>query len=422
MRAPPPHRPDRRQSLGALLGSALCLPSLAQAQPATARLRPKSPPVWTGFGLNGSAGQARYDLTRAFVQRRRSVELTHTEAFDFMREPLRRLLASQHAGRVQFKNAVEFGEDLLLGFAHDFETAVGARLEKDGQNANTLIVFMSGVGMVLSFSKGSGWRVASSFPFMVRMERPGGDLKDIRGKAVAVMDQAYASYGQAFSHFLGRFNKWDQGLSSNYFARVSKASVHPDAQAKLASYGIQNILTPEMLGFATSAAVCDHLDVPLLPFQENDALAKRYAVKFADDLAAQQQIEIPDADLRFEVVLRDTDKQVIHSSQRGVTIVRRSVVLRVSVFDEFSNLPDKRLLNVLAMSSGEDRIALQSTEDDTPERDLVFFDRLITRTLSNLLKGLATRNENLLAQAEVKLSAVAPAIPRLLELCAKARG
>ena len=257
---------------------------------------------------------------------------------------------------------------------------------------------------------------------LLRMERPGGDLKDIRGKAVAVMDQAYAAYGQAFSHFLGRFNKWDQGFSSNYFARLTASSVHKDVLPKLASYKIQNVLNDEFLGFSTSSALCDNLDIPLLPYQENDALAKRYAVKFNDDLAAQQQIDIPDADLRFEIVLRDVDKQKTDSTQRGVTIVKRSVVIRLIVIDEYSNLPDKKLLNVLAMSTSEDRIPLQSTEDDTPERDLVFFDRLISRTLSNLLRGMATRNASTLAAAEVKLSFVEPALPRLMELCAKTRG
>ncbi len=414
--------PQRRRFITALLGALGTVPWLAWAQPAVQKLRPKSPPVWTGFGLNGGFGQARYDLTRAFVRQKSQLDLNNTEAFAFMRDPLRRMLASQHAGRVQFKTGIEFGEDLLLGFAHDYETAVGARAEKDGQNANTLFVFMSGVGMILSYSQSSGWRVVSSFPFMLRMERPGGDLKDIRGKAIAVMDQAYNAYGQAFSHFLGRFNKWDQGFSSNFFARLTASSVHKDVQAKLASYKIQNVLNEELLGFSTSSALCDNLDIPLLPYQESDALGKRYAVAFSDALMAQQGVTIPDADLRFEVVLRDVEKQKIDSVQRGVTIVRRSVVIRLIVFDEFSNLPEKKLLNVLAMSTGEDRIPLQSTEDDTPERDLVFFDRLISRTLTNLLRGMVTRNASTLAAAEVKLSFVEPALPRLLELCAKTRG
>jgi hypothetical protein len=412
----------RRRLLMVMLGALGALPWPARTQPVAQKLRPNFPPVWTGFGLNGGAGQARYDLTRAFVRQKQNLELTSSEAFAFTREPLQRLLASQHANRVQFKNSIEFGEDLLLGFAHDYETTVGARLEKDGQNANTLFVFMSGVGMVLSFSKSSGWRIVSSFPFMLRMERPGGDLKDVRGKAVAVMDQAYTAYGQAFSHFLGRFNKWDQGFSSNFFARLTSASVHKDVLPKLAAYKIHNVLNDELLGFMTSSALCDNLDIPLLPYQENDALSKRYAVKFTDDLAAQQQINIPDADLRFEIVLRDVDKQKTDSTQRGVTIVRRSVVIRLIVIDEFSSLPDKKLLNVLAMSTGEDRIPLQSTEDDTPERDLVFFDRLISRTLTNLLRGMVTRNASTLAAIEVKLSSLEPALPRLLELCAKTRG
>jgi hypothetical protein len=256
---------------------------------------------------------------------------------------------------------------------------------------------------------------------MLRFERPGGDLKNLRAKAVGYMGEAYKGYSNAFVHFLGRFNKWDQGFSSNYFARLTKASIHPDAQAKLASYKIDQILNSELLGFSSSSAICDNLNIPLLPFQENDALAKRYAVKFSDDLAAQQEITIPDADLKFEVVLRDVDKKIIHSSQRGVTIIRRTLVIRFLAFDEYANEKDKRFLNVLAATTHEDRTPLNSTEDDTPERDLVFFDRLLTRTLGNLLSGLAKRDAQTLAQAEVRLDTVAPAIPRLLELCAKTR-
>ena len=62
------------------------------------------------------------------------------------------LLSQQKNPLVQFKKSVEFGEDMLVGFAHDYEITVGARVEKDGENANTLLIFMSGVGLVLSFS------------------------------------------------------------------------------------------------------------------------------------------------------------------------------------------------------------------------------------------------------------------------------
>lgn len=413
---------SRRILLTGLTAFVSLRPLQTWAQPVANKFKPKTPPVWTGFGLNGGAAQARYDLTREFVHRKYSKKLSDATAFAFMREPLKNLLTSQQQGRVQFKDSVEFGENLLLGFAHDYEITLGARVEKDGENANTLFIFMSGVGLILSFDKGTGWRVLSSFPFMLRMERPGGDLKDVRGRAVGYMGEAYTAYGNAFSHFLGRFNKWDQGFSSNYFARLTRSTIHKDAKEKLVSYRIHNVLNEELLGFSTSSALCDNLDIPLLPFQENDALAKRYAVKFTDDLAAQQEINIPDADLKFEVVLRDLDKQVTVSSQKGVNIVRRTVVMRLVVFDEYSNLPDKKILNLLASSTGEDRMPLNSTEDDTPERDLVFFDRLMSRTLTQLLKGLATKDENLLASVEVKLSFVAPALPRLIELCTKTRG
>jgi hypothetical protein len=120
-------------------------------------------------------------------------------------------------------------------------------------------------------------------------------------------------------------------------------------------------------------------------------------------------------------VLRDLDKKIINSSQRGVTIIRRTLVLRFLAIDEFSSEKDKRFLNVLASSTHEDRTPLNSTEDDTPERDLVFFDRLLSRTLVNLLSGMAKKDPQILAQAEVRLDSVSPAIPRLLELCAKTR-
>ena len=75
---------------------------------------------------------------------------------------------------------------------------------------------------------------------MLRMERPGGDLKDVPGKAIGYMDGAYKSYGQAFAHFLGRFSKWDRGFSSNYFARLTQSTIHKDARVGLDSLAQEN--------------------------------------------------------------------------------------------------------------------------------------------------------------------------------------
>ena len=34
------------------------------------RSKPKSAPVWAGFGLNGGPAQARYELTRRYLQKK----------------------------------------------------------------------------------------------------------------------------------------------------------------------------------------------------------------------------------------------------------------------------------------------------------------------------------------------------------------
>ena len=50
---------------------------------------------------------------------------------------------------------------------------------------------------------------------------------------------------------------------------------------------------------------------------------------------------------------------------------------------------------------------------------MVFFDRLLTRTLTILIQGIAKKDANLLAQVGVSFERIGPAIPRLLEICAK---
>lgn len=397
----------------------------------------RRPPVWTGFGLNGSAMQSaggaagrgpaqdRFGLTRAWVARTQGgMELSNTRAFERVRELLLPQVRPLEGSALRLKEGandkVEAGKDLLLGFAHDYETHIGARVEKDGDNANTLFVFMAGVGMVLGWDANSSWRMVSSFPFMLRAEWPLQSMNDVRGQAVGRMDEAYQQYTRAFVHFLRRFNKPSQDYSGNFFAQLTRAEVHREALPKLAALGIDQKLNGELLGFSASSTICDALGVPLLPFRENDALGKRYATKFSESIAAQDVAQIPDADLRFEVILRDIDKQVIPSRQKGITILRRQVVLNFRVLSAFD--PSKPLLQTFAaVDPHDDKIPFESKTDDTPERDLVFFDRLVTRTLSLLLQGLAKRDAKMLAAVDVKLDAVAPAIPRLLEQIAKAR-
>ncbi len=403
---------------------------LLPAWPALAQSGRK-PPVWAGFGLNGSAmqpasagranAQDRFGLTRAWVSRTRGGrELSDVSAFDRVRDLLLPQLRPLSGNSLQFKDEVEFGQDLLLGFAHDYETYIGARVEKDGDNANTLFIFMAGVGLVLSYDPSTSWRMVSSFPFMLRAEWPLQGMNDVRGQAIARMDEAYQQYTRAFTYFLGRFNKPGQGFAANFFAQLTRAEVHKEAQPKLAALGIENQLGGDLLGFSASSTICDSLNVPMLPFRENDALAKRYAVKFAGVNMAQDVAQIPDADLRFEVILRDISKEIIPSRQKGITILRRQVVLNFRVFNAF-DLSKPVLQTFAAADPHDDKIPYDSKSDDTPERDLVFFDRLVTRTLTQLLQGLAKRDAQMLAKVDVKLDAVAPAIPRFLEMIAKTR-
>ena len=408
----PTSKDVRRRWLLALVVSPLwSWPLFLRAQPTKQRIRPKSPPVWTGLGFNGSTNQERYRLTRDFVktQNRKPSD----SDFAFMREPLRTLLAPLQPPLVQFKQQIEFGEDLLVGFAHDFEATVGIRIEQDGVNANTLIIFMAGVGIILDYDKSRGWRIISSFPFMLHFERRGGDLKKVHAEAVGYLGEAYKSYAGVFVKFLARFNKWNQGFSASYFAKLTKASIHADAQTVLAKNQINELLNSELLGFSCSSLICDKLDIPLQPYRESQATSG-YAVKFSDDLTAQQgPLEMPPAYLQFEVVLRDLEKVITHSTQKRVTIIRRTLVIRLLA----SNM-DERFLNVVAASTEEDRIPLYSTEDDTPDRDLVFFERLLSKTFGNLLSGLVDGDAQKLSSVGVKLDSVSKeAIPKLLRYC-----
>jgi hypothetical protein len=412
----------RRKALQTVLTAAAMayagrLVNAAEGESASSQL-----PVWTGFGLNGSAGQTRFDLTREYVKKK-GMQLSDSDAFKWFRDELTKTVRDIRPAVVQFKTEVQFGENLLIGFAHDYEIAIGARLENASNNANTIMIFMSGVGLVLGYDSGSSWRIVSSFPFMFRFERLEKDLKNVRGKAVDKMGEAYLGYAKGYAHFLSRFNKWGRGYKANYFARVTLAEIHKELLPKLEQLRIDKIFNREFVGFSASSSICDHLDVPLLPFQENDALAKRYAVKFTDDLRAQDVANIPDADLKFEVIIRDVEKQVVPSKQMGITIIRRQVVINFRVRDGFSPSDAKPLFQTFAAAGhDEDKIPHGSTEDDTPDRDVVFFDRLLTRTLSFLLRGIVANDPELLKQANVKYDVVAGSIPKLLELCAKTRG
>jgi len=422
-------RASKRNFLGAMIVSLTSLFGVrVWAQKiATQRLRPKNPPVWSSFGLNGSPTHPRFALTKEFVEGVRPVGLglrvIDPEAFGFMRERVTPLLTRQQPATVQIKDSIAFKEDLILGFAHDFEIAVGARMEKNGDNLNTLVIFMSGVGLILTFEPDIGWRVISSFPFKLRVERFGKDLKNIRQLALENFDECYSEYAKAFVEFVSRFSKWDQGFASNIFARLTKVDFHKDAREKLAAFKMDDKFDEEFVGFLSSTYICDNLNVPLLPFRETTDAMTRFGAKYKEVLKVQgvNQKGMPSADFRFEIVIRDVTKTLTPSKQLGITVIRRKLVINfLAAFIDDNNEPEK-ILQTFAISEGEDKIPYGATEDDTPDRDVIFFERLMSSILTNLLSGIVRKDAQLLAKVGVKLDFLAPNIPRFIECCSKVR-
>ena len=391
------------------------------------RLRPKSPPVWSSFGLNGAPNHPRFALTKEFVEGASpgglGMRIIDSEAFGFMRERVTPLLTRQQPPTVQIKDTIAFKEDLILGFAHDFEIAVGARMEKNGENLNTLVIFMSGVGLILTFEPDIGWRVISSFPFKLRLERFGKDLNDVRQLALENFDDCYYEYAKAFAEFVSRFNKWDQGFASNIFGRLTRVDFHKDAKEKLAGFKMDIKFDEEFVGFLASTYICDSLSIPLLPFRETTDAMTRFGAKYKEILKVQgvNQKGMPAADFCFEVVIRDINKALTPSRQLGITVIRRKLVINfLAIFMDDNNEP-KKILQTFAISESEDKIPYGTTEDDTPDRDVIFFERLLSSILTNLLSGIVKKDAQLLATVGVKLDFLAPSIPRFLECCTKVR-
>ena len=381
-------------------------------------------PVWLGFGLNGSANQDRFSLTRDYVKKiKRQGELSNISSFDWYRDSLNNIVKNNQNANLQFKNSIEIGQDLLAGFVHDYETIVACRLEKNGSNANQILVFMSGVGLMLAYEKSSGWRIASSFPFMMRYEFLENDLTNHREKAIGHWGEVYRNYGQAYVSFLNQNSKKDNRYNVNYFARLVKSEIHKDAYTKLRTISIEKFFNNELVGFSTSSAICENLNIPLLPYRENDALAKRYSVRFTDDLRVQDGVEIPDADLRFEIIIRDVDKELIPNMQKGITTIRRTLIINFKIFAvDFSSGAAVQVFQTIAYADpDEDKVPFNSKDEDVPDRDIVFYDRLLTRTLNFLFKGIKSNNAELLAKANVRYEKVSDMIPKVLELCSKTR-
>lgn len=388
------------------------------------RTKPKSAPVWAGFGLNGGPAQARYELTRRYLQKKRGgISISDTQAFKFMNDALKEQITKLAPQLVVFKPEVKLGEDYLVGMAHDYEASTAIRRVdlKEPTIDGSIVTFLAGVGLILNYEKNSGWRIISSFSFVTRDTRKIPDVSKASENAVDMLGDSYLVHATAFATFLSRFGKWNAGYSPNFFARVTISKVSEGALAQLQEYKLDQKFNADFLGFQASAAICDGLDIPMLPFKENDALANRYATKFSESLITQDRIAIPDADLEFEVVLIKATKEKVPSRQQGIIYLKRRIIIGVRVFDKTSGQPEKLLQVVAGAPEDSDIIRYDQPDDDNPDRDFVFFDRLLYRTLSGLMKGIAKNDAEVITSLGVNYDSIKEAIPKVLKQCAIAR-
>jgi len=384
-------------------------------------------PIWVGFGLNGSALDTRFDITREFVKRGKNLDLSSREAFLWLIPSLDKSVKATNSGELRFRNTAQLGVDQLLGFVHDYEAHSIFRDVSNGTKGETvylIAVKMVGAGLVCTYEKSIGWRLLASFPFVMEWElQKRGSRPNLRSTDVKLVEDIYVKYGEAFSQHIKASGNLARTSSVNYFARVVKARVHPDAEVKLQKLNLQKSLTSQFIGFTSSSEICRHFEIPLLPYWKNDALANRYAVRFTEDLIAQNTIVIPDADLQFEVIVRDVEKELRPRMQFGVTEIRRLLVVDFRVYEtDFATNQPKRLLRTIAYADSDiDKIPYEQSDYDTPDRDFVFFDRLFVRTMTFLLQGLAKNDPNILAKSNVKHAEVASLIPRINQLVQKTR-
>ena len=411
----------KRQSLKLGLGASalMAFPFLAFAKEEIKKIFPKSPPVWATFGINGSLNESRYELTKSYVDKYNK-NVPEGDELAFVRIIVEKYLKEDASNLVRFsEKPISVGEDYLLGMAQDYESVVTLRrvdLQKKVSDG-ILFTFMAGVGLIVTYKKNVGWILISSFPFVTRDERAIPDVGKAREFAIQNLDKIYETHAKAFTTFLNRFGKWNAGFSTNVFAKVTLAKIGKAALPKLQEFKLTSLLNSNFIGFESSAAICDGLNIPLLPFQLNNALTY-FESKYAGSEKVGGAINNPpQIDLGFEIILVDLIKEKIVSTQRGVIFLKRQIVINLKI----NFWGDKIFQTFAAAPVDEDIIGILMPEDDTPERDFIFFDRLLYRTLSLLTAGILNNDKKKLESLGVEYESVAASIPKILEVCKSLR-
>lgn len=356
-------------------------------------------PTWLGFGLNkpATSGQERYPLTMAMMAAPRPGKKTgfQVEVNDAIVPQLRAV-----GDIVTFKDTNDFGENLMLAAILDYENVLDARLGA----SSFIVMHLVGHGVLLNLDRTRGWSMRSSFPFpvtLLRESRGGNPALEARQYLAEAYTDGQNSFATSFAKAAKRLApRWrDSGAGRNFNIRVMSSAIHPDVQSKLNSWGIANNVNSTWLGHLASAAICEGLDVPVVPFEESHALSN-YTYTFSERLVAQN-VRLPgedDIDLRIHVTLRNIGREIKYRSQLRRWEVTRMVVIDVRILDDRND-------EIIAVRLGyQDDLsdALAREEDNSPARDAHFFDMAIYRGLQTLFGGIDRNDKTLLAKVFVK--------------------
>jgi hypothetical protein len=349
-------------------------------------------PTWLSFGVNGPAqGAERFPLTMDMMKAKKTTGLISSAIAQQLKS----------AGDIaEFKDSTNSSET-MLGAVLDYENVLEARVGA----ASFIVLHLVGHGVLMSFDAAGqrGWKMLSSFPFPVTLLRE-NQSGNAHGEAAKYLLEAYTDGQNSFATSFARTAKrlaprWkDNGRGFN--VRVMSSSIHPDVQAKLNDWGIARNIGKTWLGHLASAALCESLGIPVVPFAETQATGQ-FAYMFAEERLKVQNLSLPgeaDIDLRLHVTLRNIAREVKYRNQFQRWEVTRMVVIDVKVLDDRNE--DLLALRLGYQDDQPDSLAREG--DNSPARDAHFFDMAIYRGLQTLFSAIDRDDKALLAKVFVK--------------------
>jgi hypothetical protein len=349
-------------------------------------------PTWLSFGVNGPAmGATRFPLTMAMSNARASgFQLQVTRAIGQQLKTT--------ADVVDFNDAVDINSGVMLGAVLDYENVLAARLG----GASFVVLHLVGHGVLLNFDRSRGWKMISSFPFPVTLLRE-SKSGDTQAEASRYLLEAYVdaqnsfatSFAKAAKRLAPKWRDSDRGFN----VRFMSSTIHPEVAQKLAAWGIAKSVNDVWLGHLASAAACEGLGIPIVPYGENQALGK-FTYKFSEQLVAQN-VRLPeeaDIDIRLHVVFRNIVREVKFRTQYQRWEVVRAVVMDVKAVDD-----QNREIVAFRMGYQDDQPDTLAREEDlVPARDAHFFDMAIYRGLQTLFSAIDRQDKAQLARVFVK--------------------